>query len=186
MFGLDVAIVLAWSGWIFYRIDHRGSWGLWTTSQNKWYTATRQRTGGYGWPIQVYGTYYLLMNPALSLAAWGYTRTFDDEEAFYIATQVLFFLAVAMDKIWHVLHWDRRDPRAAMWVVWLVVCPLYIAASVTCALTPVAAWQKWTLFSLLIVQAIWFLQNGYIDYQWQRFSQLGMNRYEARNHPNIK
>lgn len=187
MFGLDAAILLGWACWVFKRIDYRGPWGLWTTAQRKWYNEVRQLTG-YGFPVQVYGTYGLIMDPALILAAWGHTRTYRDDETFYILTLVFLFVALAMDKIWRELHWDRRDPKAAMWIAWGLVCPAYICAAVFAGLTPSTGneWQKWLLLGLCVVQTLWFGVNGFIDYQWKHVPGLGMTRKESRNHSDIK
>src|SRR6185436_13240131 len=103
MNGLDISIILGWLCWISYSVSHRGPWGLWTSSQRKWYLNTRKRTG-IGLPIEIYGSGPLVIVPLFVLSCWGYTRTFNDSEPLYISSILLIILSITLDKIWNVLH----------------------------------------------------------------------------------
>jgi len=79
---------------------------LYTNRQRIWYNKTRKRTG-IGPIIEIYGTGPLIMLPLFVLSLWGYTRTFSSTPL-YISSILLVILATTLDKIWNVLHWDRR------------------------------------------------------------------------------
>lgn len=186
MNGLDISIILSWLCWISYSVSHRGPWGLWTNKQRKWYLKTRKRTG-IGLPVEIYGSGPLLMVPLFVLSCWGYTRTFNDTEPLYISSILLIILSLALDKVWNVLHWDRRDPRGALFVA-LLTSIFYLASSFTVGFTPRPSneWQNWPLMIILIIHTLWFIYQAYIDYKWQKYHGLGMTRKQQKYNPNIK
>lgn len=185
MISLDISIILGWLCWISYNISHRNAWGLYTNRQRIWYNKTRHLTG-VGPPIQIYGLYPLIILPLFVLSAWAYTRTFE-YSALYITSILLIIIAITFDKIWNVLHFDRRDPRAALIVAFLCII-FYLSSVFTVGFTkrPNNEWENFPLMTILIINTLWFIYQFYIDSIYQTYTGLGMTRYEASHNKNIK
>jgi hypothetical protein len=185
MNGLDVSIIIAWLTWISYSVSHRGPWGLWTNRQRIWYKTTRKRTG-VGLPIEYYGTIPLITIPLFVLSLWAYTRTFPSTPL-YISSILLIIISTALEKIWSVLHFDRRDPVGAIIVAILMII-FYTASAFTVGFTerPSNEWQNWPLMIILIFMVVWFSYNAYVDFVWLHYKGLYMTRKEEKHNPNIK
>lgn len=105
----------------------------------------------------------------------------------YITSILLIIIAITCDKIWNVLHFDRRDPRGALILAFLCIV-FYLTSVFTVGFTkrPNNEWQNFPLMTILIINTLWFVYQFYIDSIYQTYYGLGMTRYEASHNKNIK
>jgi hypothetical protein len=184
----QVAVLLGWICWIAYPICHRGPFSLWTYRERVWYEETMSKSGGWGFPIAVHGLGMLIGYPVFAWAAWQYTIGFDsDMDQLYIVTIVFVIVAVALDKIWSVLIWDRRDAKAAFYVA-LLVFAFYAAASILAGVTRIATfgWQKLPLAVVCAVFALWFVGQAIILWNWRQVPGLWNSRVYQRERNDIR
>jgi prepilin signal peptidase PulO-like enzyme (type II secretory pathway) len=183
----QVALLLGWLCWIAYPICHRGPWSLWTYEQRVWYETSVSESGS-GLPIAIHGLGMLIGYPLFTWAAWQYSIAYDSSvDPLYVVTILFVIVSVALDKIWAVLLWDRRDGKAAFYVS-LLVCAFYATSSVLSGITAVDAfnWQKLPLAIVCAVFALWFAGQAAMLWNWRELPGMWNGRREQFERRDIK
>lgn len=174
--GLDIAIILGWMSWVFYSIAHRNPWGTWTKRQKTWYNNTIE-TSGVGLRFEIYLIGSIIILPLFVLSLWLYTR-FNEESNIYIISIILIILSLTLDKIWNVIHWDKKNPHIAYYLA-VLTSSFYFLSLCSVLFTKQNSinenWENLPLSFILFIHFLWFIYHAYIDEKWQQFPCLNTN-----------
>lgn len=186
--------LLLWVFWSLYRVAHRSPFGLWTSAQRTWYLKIRKRLGWGPRPAAA-GIYMLIMYPLLGLGQAWYHVTFQTcNIGLYPATTIVAIVAIAIEKVWCDLMWDRRDGDAAFWVLVILHIPLLIAWITLVAVTDECpaigdGWTRWYLIGVLGVVTVSALYHAAGMWLWSQdpLREVGnLTRKEQRTRQDIK
>ena len=150
---MDVSTLLGWSAFVGFSLTTTCTWFPYGSAVGNWHDKNKLR------PSALFVTVFNAVTCVpFVLALWAFTRSFPADGVMYILAHAFTIAALLMEKLWFILHWDRRSFGWAALIAALAAA-FFIAASVFVGLTG-ANTGKWEHIPLLVMlpgAALWYI-----------------------------
>lgn len=169
---MDVSILLGWGAFSAFPLSTTSSWFPYGSPAGLLHDKHKLRPSSLAVTLYCVTTYVPFV-----LALWVFTRTFPPEGVMYILAHSFVCLGLLFEKLWNVMHWDRRRLGWAALISALAALS-YTVASIFVGLTGMGLdrWEHVPLLVLLVGAGLWFLWITIEDATTHCFAQQHQER----------